>query len=302
MIKSFKDLEKNVQAMKKKTRIVVVAAHDHHTLEAVVSAKNNHLIAPVLIGDQDEISTILGALREDPENYEILPEKDIEACLKTAVEMVHAQKADAIMKGKLETGQFMKAIVNKENNMRKGGLISLIGFFETDGYHKLFSVSDVGLNTYPSLTAKKDILINAVHVLHALGMKNPKVAVLAAVEKLNVKMAETIDAEALKKMNENEEITGCTVEGPISFDLATSKEAARIKGYESKVAGDADLLLVPDIVSGNILAKSLTGFGGATTAGLVVGAKVPVVLTSRSAEAQDKYYSIALAAYTGQNY
>jgi phosphotransacetylase len=302
MIKSFNDLVKNVQAMTQKTRVAVIAAQDVHTLEAVVNAKKKNLIVPILIGDPVEITGIIKALPDNPADYEIVPAQDVDACLEMGIQMVHNKQVDAIMKGRLETGQIMKAIVNKENKLRRGGLLSLIGFFETKQYHKLFAVSDVGLNTYPDLSGKKDILVNAVHVLHAMGMANPKVAALAAVEKLNMKMPETIDADALQKMNENEEITGCIVAGPIAFDLATSKEAARIKGYQSEVAGDADLLLVPDIVSGNILAKCLTGFAGATTAGLVIGAKVPIILTSRSAEASDKYYSIALAAYTSQSY
>jgi phosphotransacetylase len=135
-----------------------------------------------------------------------------------------------------------------------------------------------------------------VALLHTLGIENPKVAVLSSVEKVNPKMPDSVDGDALKRMNQTGEIIGCAVEGPISFDLATSSEAARIKGFDSPVAGDADLLIVPDIVSGNILAKCLTGFAGATTAGAVLGARVPVILTSRSAEASDKYYSIALAA------
>lgn len=226
----------------------------------------------------------------------------VDECLKTAVELIHSGQANALMKGKLETGQIMRAVVSKENGLRKGGLISVVGFFETERYHKLFAVSDMAVNTYPDLQGKKDILENAVRVFHAMGNDNPKVAVLAAVEKLNPKMPETVDADALKKMNESGEITGCTVEGPISFDIATSRQAAQIKGFDSPVAGDADILLVPDIVSGNILAKSLTGFGGAVTAGIVVGAAVPVILVPRSAEASDKYYSIALAAYTARNF
>jgi phosphotransacetylase len=192
----------------------------------------------------------------------------------------------------------MKGILNKEYNLVQGGRLSLIGFYQIHQYHKLFAVSDVGLNTYPDVSLKKDILLNAVKALHAIGVETPKVAVMAAVEKLNPKMPDAVDGDALKQMNQKGEISGCIVEGPISFDLAMFKDAARIKGYRSEVAGDADLLIMPDIVSGNVLVKCLTGFAGATTAGMVVGARVPVILTSRTAEASDKYYSIVLAAYT----
>jgi phosphate butyryltransferase len=300
-INNFKDLVINVQKMEKKSKVAVIAAHDGHTLDAIVEAKKHNLITPILIGDRLEIDAILGKLGENPEQYQIVAAADEDACIKKAVDMVHAKTADVIMKGKLETGPMMKAIVSKENGLKKGGIISVVGFYETDKYHKLFAVTDMAVNIYPDLEAKKQILQNAVNLLHALGFAEPKVAVLAAVEKLNLKMPETVDADALKQMNISGEITGCVVEGPISFDLATSKEAADIKGYQSPVAGDADLLLAPEITTGNVLVKCLTGMAGATTAGLVVGAKVPVVLTSRSAEASDKYYSIALAAYAAAN-
>jgi phosphate butyryltransferase len=300
-INSFNDLVVNVQRMTKKSRVAVIAADDEHTLDAIVEARKHNLIAPALIGDRPKIEAILGKFNEDPGQYQIIAAADVDACIKIAVDMVRAKTADVIMKGKLETGPMMKAIVNKENGLRKEGIISVVGFYETDKYHKLFAVTDMAVNTYPDLAAKKQIVQNAVDLLNALGFVRPKVAVLAAVEKLNSKMPETVDADALKQMSLSGELTGCIVEGPISFDLATSKAAADIKGYQSPVAGDADLLLVPEITTGNVLVKCLTGMAGATTAGLVVGAKVPVVLTSRSAEASDKYYSIALAAYAAAN-
>lgn len=206
------------------------------------------------------------------------------------------------MKGKLETGQFMKAIVKKENGLLAGGLLSLVGLYEHSNYHKLLAVTDQGLNTYPDLNGKKNIVINAVKLMRSLGVDEPKVAVLAAVEKVNPKMPESVDGAELKKMNQEGEITNCIVEGPISFDLAIKQGAAAIKGYESPVAGDADILVVPDIAAGNILVKCMTDYAGAMTAGTILGAKVPVIVTSRSAEASDKYYSIALAAYAAASY
>jgi len=297
-IKSFQDLVRGVQAMPKKSRVAVVAAHDEHTLESIVEATKDGLINPVLIGDKDKIKEILSNMSQSPNDYDILPAADVDECMQKAINMVHSGDADVIMKGKLETASLMKAIINKTNGIGKGRMISLVGFYEMPSYHKLFAVSDMGINTYPDLQGKKDILLNAVELLRSLGNPEPKVAVLSAVEKVNSKMPDTLHGESLKTMQTEDSAFGkCIVEAPISFDLATSKEAADIKGYKSPVAGDADLLLVPDIVSGNILVKCLTGFAGAQTAGLVVGAKVPIVLTSRSAEAKDKYYSIALSAY-----
>lgn len=300
-IKSFKELADAAMQMPKKTVVAVVEAHDNHTLEAVVEAKKDGIIEGMLIGNEEKIKEILTANGADPADYQIIATSSLEESLQVAVENINAGKATAMMKGKLETGQFMKAIVNKQNGLMAGGLLSLVGLFESPAYPKLLAVTDQGLNTYPDLNGKKNLIINAVGLLHSLGIEEPKVAVLAAVEKVNPKMPESVDGAELKRMNQEGEITGCVVEGPISFDLAVKKGAAAIKGYESPVAGDADLLVVPDITAGNILCKCMTDYAGAMTAGTILGAKVPVIVTSRSAEATDKYYSIALAAYAAGN-
>jgi phosphate butyryltransferase len=295
-ITCFDDLAKEARAMTVKTVIAVAEAQDEHTLESVVKATRDGIMIPVLIGNTIEIKALLSRYGADPATFRIVESDGAEQSLQTAVALIGKGEATAIMKGRLDSGPFMKAVVTKKNGLVDGGTLSLLGFYETPKYHKLLALSDMGLNTYPDLSCKKAIVQNAVKLLGALGFNSPKVAVLSSVEKVNPKMPDTVDGDALKSMNRNGEIAGCVVEGPISFDLATSPEAARIKGFESPVAGDADLLVVPDIVSGNILAKCLTGFCGAVTAGTVLGAKVPVILTSRSAEASDKYYSIALAA------
>ncbi len=295
-ITCFDDLAVQARKMPVKAVIAVVEAQDEHTLESVIKATNDGIMIPVLIGHAEKIKELLTHFGADASKYDIIPSTGADESLAKAITLINTGKATAIMKGMLESGQFMKAIVSKESGLLKGGRLSLAGLFETPKYHKLFAVSDMSLNTYPDLEGKKAILENAVKMLRALGLDNPKVAVLSAVEKLNPKMPDSVDGDALKKMNLSGEITGCVVEGPISFDLATSKEAAEIKGYHSPVAGDADLLIVPDIAAGNILVKCLTGFGSAQTAGIVLGAKIPIILTSRSAEASDKYYSIALAA------
>ena len=295
-ITCFEDFADEAKKMKKKTIIAVVEAHDEHTLESVIASTKEGIMVPMLFGNSEKISEMIKSFGSDPSDYEIISSDGMEDSLKLAIDAVNTGKAMAIMKGRLESGDFMKAIVNKENRLLTGGKLSLAGFFYPPKYHKIFAISDMGLNTYPDLDGKKIIIVNAVRMLNALGIVNPKVAVLTSVEKVNPKMPDTVDAAALKQMNLDGEITGCVIEGPISFDLATSIESARIKGYDSPVAGDTDLFIVPDIVSGNLLAKSLTGMSGSLTAGTVLGAKVPVIFTSRSAEASDKYYSIALAA------
>lgn len=301
-IESFKQLAECVQQMEEKTRVAVVCAHDLHTLEGVVNARKENMIEPVLIGIENEIVNILKSLGEDPIDYEIIDVDNVEDSLAYAAKLVNQGKAGVIMKGKLESTPLMKGILKKENDLRTGGVLSVTGFFEVPAYHKLVAVTDVAINPYPDLEGKKSIILNAVQLLHALGHENPKVAVLASAEKVNLKMPETVDANALKEMQIKGEIPGCIIEGPISFDLATSKESARVKGYESQVAGDADLLMVPDLTCGNVLVKALTGWAGAVTAGLVLGAKVPVILVSRSAEASDKYYSLAMAAYAAKHF
>lgn len=300
MIKSFDALIEKTKRLKNKSKVAVIAAHDQHTLESITAAQKDGLIEAVLIGNQEEIKSILSELHANPANFEIICTSDNGESVKTAVDYVRSNKAHALMKGKLETAEIIRAILSKENELALGGLISSVGFFEIPAYHKLIAITDMAINLYPNLEQKINILKNAVGVMNTLEMEKPKVAVLSAIEKVNPKMPDTIDGYELKRLNQSGEISDCIVEGPISFDLATSKEAASVKNYDSSVAGDADLLVVPDIVSGNILAKSITGFAKGKTAGLVVGAKVPIILTSRAAEASDKYYSIALAAYSAK--
>ncbi|MDR1250168.1 MAG: phosphate butyryltransferase [Treponema sp.] len=297
MIRYFDDMVAALQESGRKTAVAIVEAQDEHTIDAVSGAAEKGLISPVLIGREGEINALLdqhGAVA----NATVIDSGNAGESLKIAASLIEQGKAGAIMKGKLETGDFMKGVLNKEYRLTLDRRLSLVGFYQMPQYHKLFAVSDMGLNTYPDLALKKDILLNAVDALKAMGVERPKVAALSAIEKVNPKMPDSVDADALKQMNLRGEIAGCTVEGPISFDLAMFSDAARIKGYESPVAGDADLLVMPDIVSGNVLVKCLTGFAGAATAGMIVGARVPVILTSRSAEASDKYYSIVLASYT----
>ena len=295
MLKNFDELKKMLLEQPVKKKIAVVAAQDEHTLEAVVRAYKDGLVSPVLIGQEEKIREILAKLDCPAYGIEMIDIEDPSECAVKACELVKAGKADAIMKGKIETGQLMKVLVNKEQGIRRNPVMSLLAFMDSPNYHKLFAITDVGLLTYPDKEKKKAAIENAVEAFHALGVEEPKVAVLAAVEKVNPKMPETVDADEIKK----EGVPGCIIEGPISYDLAMDPDAGEIKGYESPVAGDADLLVVPDIVSGNIAAKTLTVLGGARTGGTVLGAMVPVMLVSRSASADDKYMSIVISALVG---
>ena len=295
MIKNFEQLKEMLKAMPVKRKVAVVPAQDEHTLEAISHAYRDGMVEPVLIGDEPKIREILAQIGTDADKMTIIHVEDPTEAIQKAADMARDGEVDCIMKGKTETGALMKVLVNRERGIRKNDTMSLLAFMESPNYHKVFAITDVGLLTYPSKDQKKAAIQNAVEAFHALGVEQPKVAILAAVEKVNPKMKETVEAAEIKE----EGVEGCIIEGPISYDLAMDPASAPIKGYVSPVAGDADLLVVPDIVSGNIAAKTITVIGGERTGGVVLGAKVPVLLVSRAASADDKYMSIVIAALVG---
>lgn len=295
-LKNFQELIAKVQNNDSKKRVAVAAAHDEHTLEAVFRAGKDKLVEPVLIGDKEKIKKILKNLNvEFDEDSIISTNSDQEAAEKT-VELINENKADFIMKGKLQTADLLKAVVNKEKGLRTGKVMSHVAILEVPTYHKLISITDGGMMMYPDVEEKKQIIENAVDVFLAMGYECPKVAVLAAVETVNPKMPETVDADLLKKMNQDGVIKNCLVEGPISVDLTLNKESAEIKGFNSPVTGDADILIAPNITTGNIMSKAILELAHGKMAGMIVGAKVPVVLTSRGATSEEKYLSLVLSA------
>ncbi|MGV8979598.1 bifunctional enoyl-CoA hydratase/phosphate acetyltransferase [Clostridium sp.] len=296
VFKTFNELIEKIQKYKFKKRVVVVAAHDDHTLQAVFKAVKDGIVEPILIGNKIKIKEILQHLNESIDDDAIINVEDDTRAAMKAVELIHDNKADFIMKGKIQTADLLRAVVNKEKGLRTGSVMSHIAIHEIPTYHKLLAVTDGGMMMYPNLEEKKQIIENAVNTFIAMGYVKPKVAVLAAVENVNPKMPETVDADMLKKMNQNGEIKNCIVEGPISYDLAMSAESARIKGFESPVTEDVDILVVPNITTGNILGKALLYSAGAKMAGFIVGAKVPIVLTSRGSSAEEKYLSLVLSA------
>jgi phosphate butyryltransferase len=294
--KNFDQLIAKVKKFQTIKKVAVVAAQDEHTLIAVLKAKNDKLIDPILIGNRDKIKEILSSLGEHVGEDSILDAKDDKEAALSAVKLVNECKADFIMKGKIQTADLMREVVSEKNGLRTGRVMSHIALFEVPSYHKLIAVTDGGLMLQPSLEEKKEIIENVVDSLISMGYECPKVAVLAAVETVNPKMQESVDASKLKEMNQKGEIINCIVEGPISYDLAMSREAAKAKGYSSTVTEDVDIFIVPNIVSGNILGKSLVYSAGARMAGFIAGAKVPVVLTSRGASSEEKYLSLVLSA------
>lgn len=294
--KSFQQLITKVQNNNSIKKVAVAAAHDEHTLEAVFRANKDKLVEPILIGDKARIAKIIDKLQVQYDLNNVINVTDDSEAAETAVQLVRENKADFIMKGKLQTAELLKAVVNKERGLRTDRIMSHVAIQEVPSYHKLLAITDGGMMMYPDVEEKKQIIENAVEVFLSLGYECPKVAVLAAVETVNSKMPETVDANILKEMNRHREIKNCIVEGPISFDLAMNKESAEIKGYESPITGNADILVAPNITTGNILSKSIIELAGGKMAGMIVGAKVPIVLTSRGASSEEKYLSLVLSA------
>ena len=295
--KNFDQLIERVRAGKNEKKIVaVMAAEDSHTLEAVCQAAKVGVVEALLIGDIAKIRKQLELLNECPGDYTLVHAESKEDVVVKAAQLVNDGHAHFLMKGLIQTGDMMKTLLSEKCGFRTDTQMSHLGIVQIPNYHKLIGITDSALNVYPDLQQKKSMLINAVHAMLRMGFDTPKVAVLAAVEQVNSKMPETIDADALKKMNVAGEIFGCIVEGPISYDLAISKESAELKGYESPVCGDVDLMVAPNIAAANILLKALRYSAEASSAGFVVGGKVPLVLTSRAAEVGSKYLPIVLAA------
>ena len=294
MIRSMEDLRGAVGAGSR-SRLSVAVAQDAEVLLAVDAACKMGIASAVLVGDEAQIRQIAQSLHICLDAYEIIHEADkVEACRK-AVKLVRDGSADVVMKGIVDTSVILKAVLDKEIGLRQSPVLSHVAVFEVPGYDRLFYLTDAAMNIAPDAGTKKHILRNAVQVAHALGNENPIAACLCAVEKVNPKMQATLDAAALVEANRSGEITGCTVVGPLALDNAISVEAARHKGITDPHAGRADILLVPAIEVGNVFYKSMVFMARAKNAGVIVGAKAPVVLTSRADSDETKLNSIALA-------
>jgi len=264
-------------------------------LAGAIDAGTKGLITPILVGPAAKIREIASANRIDLGGVRIVDAAHSHASAAAAVALVRSGDAELLMKGSLHTDELLGAVVARETGLRTGRRISHVFLMDVPTYHKVLIVTDAAINIAPTLEDKVDICQNAIDLAIALGVARPKVAVLAAVETVNSKMAATLDAAALCKMAERSQITGGMIDGPLAFDNAISKEAARRKGIASEVAGDPDILLVPDLEAGNILAKQLTFLANAESAGLVLGARVPIILTSRSDSVRSRIASCAVA-------
>lgn len=294
MAKKFKDLM-NLAKSREAKRVSVAMAGDRDVLMSVKMAVDEGVIDPILVGDKLEIEKISNSIGLDLKGIRLIDEKDKTQAARIATDLVSSGEASILMKGLVDTSIIMKQVLDKEIGLRSDNLMSHVAIFDIETYHKLFLVTDAAMNIAPDLMEKKGLIDNAVEVSQSLNIDNPKVAVLAAKEKVSDKMEATVDAGKLAEMSKQGEIEGCIVDGPFALDNAISKESARVKGIDSEVAGDADILLAPDIEAGNVLYKSLTFLGGAKSAGIIVGAKAPIILTSRADNEETKLHSIVLA-------
>lgn len=264
-------------------------------LAGAVEAAQAGLIEPVLVGPAEQIREIAATAKLDLSPYKIVSTGDAEESASVAANLAGGGKVGALMKGSLHTDQFMHAVLQKENRLRTSRLLSHCALIAAPAYSRRIIITDAAVNVAPDVDQKCDIVQNAIVLARAVGITQPKVAVLAAVETVNSKMPATMDAAALAKMADRHQIVGGVVDGPLDLDTAVDEQAARIKGVESPVAGKADVLIAPNIEAANMMYKELMFMAGAQTAGLVMGARVPLILTSRADTAQTRLFSCGLA-------
>lgn len=282
-------------------KVAVAAAEDDHVLEAVLAAQEQGIAEAVLVGDKERILALAAQRGVAAEALTVVDQPEPRRAALEAVRLVSSGAAQVVMKGLIPTADFLRAVLDKEVGLRQGKqVLSHVAVLEVPGQDRLLLLSDGAMNIRPDLAQKVQILNNAVRVAHALGLERPRVAALAAVEVVNPDMPETQDAAALAKMAERGQLKGCLVDGPLALDNALSLAAAQHKGIASEVAGRADILLVPEIVAGNVLYKAATFLAGGSVAGVLIGAKAPIVLTSRADSAAAKLQSIALAVLAAQ--
>ena len=278
--------------------VAVAVAEKRSVVEAVKDARERDLANAILVGDRERIEQVAEEAGLTGEGVQIVDAPDDLSAARTACELVRAGDAQILMKGHIHTDDFLRAVLNKEHGLRAQTIMSHVFILETLARGKLTLVTDGAMNIAPDLVVKADIIMNAVYLANVLGMACPKVGIVGAVELVNPNMPATIDAAALAAMQQRGQFPTCVVDGPFALDNAVSKEAAAVKGIEGQVAGDCDILVLPSIEAGNILAKSFSFLAGGRVAGVLVGAAAPVVLTSRADSAEARMYSIATAVLT----
>ncbi|MBN2048917.1 MAG: bifunctional enoyl-CoA hydratase/phosphate acetyltransferase [Spirochaetales bacterium] len=291
MIRSFDELEKLAKEQPSK-RVALAMAQEADALIAIVNAAKNNIVEPVLVGNKKEILKIAEEESLDIGSFPLVEAEGEAESARKAVELVRSGKADLLMKGKVATATIMKAALDKELGLRGEGILSHITIIESPLYHKLLIMTDAALNIAPGLEEKIGMVNNAVTLAKKLGVELPKVAVVGAVEKVNPAMDVTIHAAILSKMADRKQIKGCLIDGPFALDNAISAKSCEVKGITTQVGGDADVVVLPDIEAANVMYKTVAYLTNMKMAGIIVGAQVPIILTSRSDNEQVKYLSI----------
>lgn len=276
----FKKIEKN-------KKVVITGCEKFSEIDAAIKGKEEGLFYPILVGNPEKI-------KDKVKDIEIIPSYSHEESVRISCELLRDGKGDVLMKGSVQTSIFLKGVLNKEYGLFDKGILSHIALLDIQTYHKILMITDGGMCIRPDLSTKKEILKNAINFAKDIGIEKPKVGILSAVEVINPDMPETMDAAALSKMAERGDFGDCIVEGPIAMDIILSKEATEMKGVKIDISGDVDIILVPDIVSGNGIAKSLIYLANAKAAGIIIGTKKPVVMLSRSDTMETKLNSILL--------
>lgn len=294
IFRTFKELLEIVQSFPP-LRVSLAGAESESALRGVAMAREMGLVEPLLVGDKNQVEPLLQKVGL-PENTPLFHEENLSDSALKAAELVRQGEAEMLLKGQTNTTDFMRGILHKERGLRTEKLLSSISFYEIPGWDRIFSMTDGGINIAPTLEEKEQILRNALEILHTFGWEEPKVAVLAANEKVHPKMQSSVDAQALTARYEVGAFPGCLLEGPMAMDVILREEAAIKKGISSKIAGKADMILLPSMDVGNAVGKVLINLVGAKMGGLVLGAAAPALITSRSESSEGKLYSIALAA------
>lgn len=294
-MRSFQELMARAVGIREKV-LAVVAAHDDDVLLSIKEAYAQGLARAILLGDREKIVRLAAEINMDLSSHWIIHQPDPEEASRLAVSLVREGEADILMKGLLPSPVILKEVLHRERGLRTENILSHIAVFEVPGYDRLFFMSDSGLNIAPSLEVKIGMVKNAVDLAHRLGIEQPRVAIIAGIELVNPDMPSSVDAALIAKMAERGQIKGCLVDGPLSLDLAVSEEAARAKGVGGAVAGRADILIMPGIDAANVLYKAIGFLVRSVITGIILGAKAPIILTSRADTAKAKLYSIALSS------
>jgi len=304
IVKTYNKYENFIEKCGELESPVTAVAHpcDESSLRAAVMAFEEDLIVPVLVGPEERIKNLADEYELDISGFKLVNTPHSHASAAEAVRLVRSGECEVLMKGSLHTDELMSSAVKHDTGLRTERRVSHAYIMDVPTYHKTLIVSDAAINIYPVLDEKVDICQNAIDLAHILGVETPKVAILSAIETVTSKIQSTVEAAALCKMSDRGQITGALLDGPLAFDNAISRQAAEVKGIKSEVAGDADIMIVPDLEAGNMLAKQLTFLGRAEAAGIVLGARVPIVLTSRADSVRTKLASCAVATLMAHSY